>query len=226
MIVRMLACAGLWSLAASPAAAQDKLAFSIIGVEIEAPIPADYCLPTGKDKAIADLLAAADTFNVTYVMLVRCDRMGSATGPGNDYFLIKAPRNTLTAILPRTELLAALEAEFGKAEWQSGNAALEKTMGDVSDSMTQTFNAQVDVKGEFTPRGTDSDCSYLGGEMTISGSHGNYPIQGGACITTAENKLVTVYAFDDPKGTGGVIRLMRKARDLAMSLAPKAEDTP
>ena len=226
MILRMLACAGLLSFAASAAAAQDKLAFSIIGVEVDATIPTGYCLPTGKEKAAADLLAAADTFNMTHAMLIRCDRMGSATGPGNDYFLIKTPRNTLMATLPRAELLAALEAEFGKAEWQSGGAALEKAMGDVSDSMSQTFNAPVDVKGEFSPRGTDTDCGYMGGEMTIFGSHSNYPIQSGACITTAGNKLVTVYAFDDPKGTDGIIRLMRKARDLAMSFAPKAADTP
>ncbi len=226
MMKRMTACLGLLIAAPGIAAAQEKIAISIGGVELEAPMPAGYCLPTGKNKAAADLLAAADTENVTHASLFRCDQMATEAGPGNDYYLLKTPRRALVATVSRPELIAGLAREFGKAEWQEGGTKAASLTEKASGSISETFNARVEVKGSFSPRGTDADCVYMGGEATVSMPDISYPIQAGACLTSVGNKMITVYTYDDPKGSDGVVRLMRRAQALAMAFKPVAGKTP
>ena len=65
----------------------------------------------------------------TLATLIRCDQAGRAEGPGNDYMLIKSPRTALTTMISRPEFLRAINAEFGKADWQTGvasNAATDR----------------------------------------------------------------------------------------------------
>lgn len=208
------------------AAAQDRVSIVVADVKIEAPMPEGYCLPTGKDKVVTDLIAAADTENLTHASLVRCDRVGKPGGLGNDYYLIKTPRRVLLASVSRPELLAALEKEFGKAEWQAGGRASTEVSKKVNEDLTETFSSPVEVKGDFSGRGADSDCAYLGGEAIVSLGGVTYPIQAGACMTSVSNKMIIVYTYDDPKGTDGVVRLMRKAQALAMAFRPAAGDKP
>jgi hypothetical protein len=114
-----------WALVAGammvPGAAEAAdVTFTVHDVTLTATIPAGYCVPMNKDKLIADTLATGDKENITLATLIRCDKAGRAEGPGNDYMLIKTPQNALATRIPRAELLTALGAEFGKAEWQSG----------------------------------------------------------------------------------------------------------
>lgn len=226
MIKRKLVWLGLLVAAPGAAMAQDKIAISIVGVDIEAPMPTGYCLPTGKNKAAADLLAAADTENVTHTSLFRCDRMDDASGPGNDYYLLKTPRQALVASISRPELIAQLAKEFGKAEWQEGGSKVSGLTDKVSDSISDTFNTPVEVKGSFSPRGTDDNCVYMGGEATVAMAGMSYPIQTGACMTSVGDKVITVYVYDDPEGKDGIVRLMRKAQALATAFRPVANTTP
>lgn len=224
MIGRMLLGLALSIGASQGAAAQERLSINIIGVGLEAPIPEGYCVPTGAGRAVADLIAAADHENVTHATLFRCDRIGNPDGPGNDYYLIKTPRQALVLSVSRPELIAELEQEFGKAEWQAGGEQVTKIADEVSGSLSDTFHTPVVVDGSFAPRGTDADCAYLGGQATISMEKLSYPIQAGACMTSVGGKLITVYAYDDPKGADGIVRLMRKTRDLAMAFETVPQD--
>lgn len=216
---RILICLGLIAAVPGAASAQEKVRISVGGVDLEAPMPAGYCVPTGKYKTVAELVAAADTENVTLASLFPCDRMSSEQEPGSDYYLIKTPRRALLVSVSRPELIAQLKEEFGKAEWQEGGKRVAEIPGKASESITDTFNTPVEVKGSFAPRGTDADCVYMGGEVQVSMAGLSYPIQTGACMTAAANKIVTVYIYDDPE-EGGVVRLMRNARALAIAFQP------
>jgi len=194
-----------------------EVGFTINDVKLTATIPAGYCLPEGNDKLIADTLASGDADNVTLATLIRCDEAGQGDGPGNDYMLIKTPRSALPTRIARPELLTALAGEFGKAEWQSG-ATGKKATQDAAQGLSEAFNTPVAIEGDVAARGTDGDCAYLGGTLNVDGGGVSYPIILGGCITSAANKVVAVYSYDDPGKGGGVAGKMRTARNLAMTI--------
>jgi len=211
-----------WALVAGammvPGAAEAAdVTFTVHDVTLTATIPAGYCVPMNKDKLIADTLATGDKENITLATLIRCDKAGRAEGPGNDYMLIKTPQNALATRIPRAELLTALGAEFGKAEWQSGATGKAAT-ADAAKGLSDAFSTPVDIQGDIAPRGTDGDCAYLGGTLNVNGGGVSYPIILGGCITSAANKVVAVYTYDDPGKGGGVAGKMRAARNVAMSI--------
>ena len=191
--------------------------FTVHDVTLKATIPAGYCIPVNNDKLIADALATGDKDNVTLATLIRCDHAGRTEGPGNDYMLIKAPVSALSASMPRAEFLAALAGEFGKAEWQSGESKKQVT-DHAAKGLSDAFNTPVDIQGDIAPRGTDDECAYLGGTLTVNGGGVSYPIILGGCITSAANKVVGVYTYDEPGKGGGVAGKMRTARNVAMSI--------
>ncbi len=211
-----------WVLAAGAmmvpgAAMAAEVSFTVHDVTLTATIPAGYCVPVNRDKLIADTLATGDTENVTLATLIRCDKTGRDEGPGNDYMLIKAPKGALATQIGRADLLTALAAEFGKADWQSG-AASKAATAQATKGLSDTLNTPVDIGGDLAPRGTDGDCAYLGGTLQVNGGGVAYPIIVGGCITSAGNKVLAVYTYDDPGQGGGVAGKMRTARSVAMSI--------
>jgi hypothetical protein len=191
--------------------------FSVSDVQLTATVPTGYCVPAGQDKLIADTLANGDTDNLTLATFIRCDKAGRTEGPGNDYMLIKTPKGALATRMARGAFLTALGAEFGKAEWQSGASSKDAT-ANAAKGLSDAFNTPVDIKGDIAPRGTDGDCAYLGGTLNINGGGVAYPIILCGCITTAGEKVVAVYTYDDPGQGGGITGKMRTARNVAMSI--------
>ena len=191
--------------------------FTVNEVKMAVPIPAGYCLPEGSDKRTADLLAKGDVENVTLATLIRCDKAGRTEGPGNDYMLIKAPKPALGTRMTRAEFLTAMSAEFGKAEWQNGESGTKATAS-AAKGLSDAFNTSVEISGAVGPRGADSDCAYLGGMLNVDGGGVTYPIILGGCLTTAGEKVVAVFAYDNPKDGGGIEGKMRTARRVAMSI--------
>ena len=207
----------------TPALAQDRIVIDMIGVRLEAPLPAGYCLPDVATQAIDDLVAAADTLNVTHVALRPCDAMLSDEEPLKDYYLIKSPRAGLAASVSREAFLAEMAQHFGKAEWQVGGARVKEITDKTNRDIRETLSPSLAVEGDFGARGTDADCAYLGGEAIVSLGTSRYPIQGGACMTSVGNKVLTVYLYGEPT-ENGVVALMQKSRDLAMAF--KASPPP
>lgn len=202
------------------ALAAETATFTIADVTLTATLPAGYCLPKNNDKLIADTLATGDPQNLTLATFIRCDRQGNAEGPGNDYMLIKSPNAAIATRTSRPELLSALETEFGKAEWQADGDNAKRTTADAAQSLSDALNTEVDIQGSMAPRGVDKDCAYLGGTFQVNGGGVSYPIIGGGCITSAGDKVVAVYTYDDPGKGGGVTGKMRAAHDVAMSIKP------
>lgn len=193
------------------------MSFSIDDVRLTAPIPAGYCIPTGRDKTVADLVAKGDAENLTLATLIRCDQAGRAEGFGNDYMLIKTPIAAMGVRLQRAEFLQALAAEFGKADWQSGQLGAQAT-DDAAKNVSDTLKTPIEIKGEIKPRGTDEDCAYLGGSVNVTGAGVAYPIILGGCMTTAGDKVLAVYSYGDPGTGGGVAGKMRSARAVARTI--------
>lgn len=207
------------ALAASGAAhAAEPVRFSIDGVALTAPLPSGYCVPTGRDKATADVLASGDQQNITLATLIRCDMAGRDDGSGNDYMLIKTPKASTGVVVSRPDLLKMLGAEFGKAEWQGERS--DRARQDAAKGLSEAFDTPMTIEGELKPRGTDADCAYLGGQLQVTGNGADYPIILGGCITSAGNKVVMVYTYDDPGKGGGVAGKMRTARNVAVSIKP------
>lgn len=207
------------ALLSSTAAAAESVEFSVGGTMLSVPVPAGYCLPKGRDKETADILASGDKDNATLTTLIRCDQAESEKGVGNDYILIKSPRLVLGQTISRPDLLASLEAEFGKAGWQDGTIGSKATR-DASNGLSEAFQTQVNIEGDIGVRGSDGDCAYVGGTLQFSGGGISYPIILGGCITSSGGKVVMVYSYDDPGKGGGVIGKMRTARNVAMSITP------
>lgn len=215
-------CCALLTAMPGAAGAQETLVIDFVGVRIEAPIPEGYCPLTASDKAATDLIAAADAHNVTHATLSRCHGDGSQ----KDYYLIKSPRHALALSIPRAELLAEMAQHFGRAEWQAGGKTANDLIETTSRQISDTLNTPTEVNGDFGGRGTDEDCAYIGGEAIVSLGDLTYPIQGGGCMTSVGNKILTVYVYDEPKGAEGVALLMRKARDFAMAFTVTPVVTP
>lgn len=202
------------ALAASP------MNFSVGDVAIKGSIPDGYCVPTGKNKAAADLLAKGDPENETPVTLIRCDQQDQPDGMRYDYYLIKAPRMAY-APMPRADFLAMMAKELALPTYQTGSAG-KASLNDAAGNLTDTFGTKVDLSGEIKPRGTDDVCMYLGGEVNVSSAAASYPIAVGGCGTIVGGKILFVYSYDDPTKANGVATQLRRARAMADKL--KAAD--
>lgn len=221
MLKSMMMLGGAMAVAAAAptAGARESFTLEIGGKQLTAPVPEGYCIPKGKDKEAAEMFARGDTQNFTPVTLIRCDRQNHPQGFGPDYFLIKTPRETVGAVIERAEFLKLMEAEMGKAEWQSGertDALLENASKEVSSAV----GTNVAISGALRPRGVDKSCAYLGGTLNVATENQTLPVLAGACLTSVAGKLLSVNAYGEAKPPADAAGQMRRARDLAMQLKP------
>lgn len=201
---------------AGTALAASPMNFSAGDVMIRGSIPDGYCVPTGKNKVAADLLAKGDPENETPVTLIRCDQQDQPDGMRYDYYLIKAPRMAY-APMARTDFLAMMAKELALPTYQTGSAG-KTSLDDAAGNLTDTFGTKVDLSGEIKPRGTDNVCMYLGGKVNVSSAAASYPIAVGGCGTIVGGKIVFVYSYDDPAKANGVATQLRRARVMAEKL--------
>ena len=109
--IRMVAMLAVPALVAAAPSTSDRVAdFRVGGVSFMLPLPAGYCLPSGRVADVMQLLAAGDTENVTDLSLAQCD--GKMLSGASDYTIIKTPRRGLLVAIDRAELLEAVGKEF------------------------------------------------------------------------------------------------------------------
>jgi hypothetical protein len=195
---------------AAPAAAQSTGSFRLGGMQFTVPIPAGYCLPSGSNIEVAQLLAAADDRNVTHLTLYRCGQSGAAI---TDYILIKTPIEALLIRASREQLLQALGAEF---QGPLGSAAGAEALTNQAESrVSSVLGAEVNLTGVVRPLGLDSFCAYMGGTMQVTSSLGNYTGSLGMCMTAVSERMVTINWYGADGGSAGVAELLRRSRQLA-----------
>lgn len=204
--------AALPLIAASPAPDARQADFQVGGVSFSLPLPASYCLPAGKDAAVAKLMAAGDTTNTTDLTLVRCDE-GIVPG-ANDYTYVKTPVAALQITIDRPTLLAQLGAEFGKAiDTTSASSQAGKKLSEVA-------GMKIDISGSFAPRGKDDVCGYMAGVLHVATDKISYDQPIAVCITSVGGRVLSVYRTGKKNDEAGILALMREARLLALTIKP------
>jgi hypothetical protein len=197
-------------LAALPGGAQaaDPLSIRVGDVPVTGAIPDGYCLPTGADKAGADLLAKGDPDNQTLAMLIRCDQQNKPGGTKYDYYLIKSPHAQPPA-MKRAEFIAMMTEELKLPAYQTGEATRPE-IGKAGDNLSTALGTKVDLSGEIRPRGADTVCIYMGGAFEVRSAVSSYPIAAGGCGTIVAGRILFIYAYDDPaKPNSGAVLLQR-----------------
>lgn len=214
-------CAALLLVTPAIAAAGENtpVAFAIGGESFELPLPTGYCPPSGRTAAIAQLLAAGDTQNVTHAMLVPC---GQEPGSGvNDYTLVKTPSNLLIVDLDRAALLAAMGPEFDKPDFAAVMATPE-AMAKPGEDMSRAMGAKVELTSALKPVGHDSVCAYLGGTVAVKTAAGSYDQPVGGCLTAVGKRFVAIYRYGKDGSNAGILTLLRQAKVIALTIRTKA----
>lgn len=183
---RLAALAG--ALVASPLAAQEgggKIEFAIQGETFVLDVPEGYCQPTGTEALIAKRFADADSSNLTPVNIQRCGTYGQ------DYVLIKTPRNMPPVPLSKPIFLQIMDSEMRKQNvMEEGLATGQKDIDKVTDG-------KLDVNFDGVSYiGTDDQCAYLSGTAKIAvegGGEGTIAV--GSCGTLVGSRHIFVHAY-------------------------------
>jgi hypothetical protein len=194
--------------------------FRLGGMEFSVPPPAGYCAPKGVERDVLQLLAAADSDNVTHLGLVRCDK---ARGFDKDYFLIKTPRTVLNIVIPRSQLIPLMAAEFRKPEFVAMMNS-DSLQQEASKSVTETLNAKVDLKGRIVAMGEDEVCAYLGGIGNVKGAGQEYVIAWAGCTTAVADRMVSVYHYAEGSTIEQSRALLPKVRSVVEAMSARPAD--
>lgn len=192
--------------------------FRIGGVELSLPVPVGYCQPAGNRVDIAQIMAAADSLNVTHTTIFKCEDAKML-----DYVILKTPIQALLPSIDRAEFLRIATSEFSKPETLAAlsNDKIEK---EVSQGFENVLNQKVSIESQIGYRGGDDACIYLGGYASYTNIPEPYTIALGMCMTTVEKKVVSVNVYGPPKDSGDVARLMARAREIALSINASLKD--
>lgn len=209
--VRMVAILSAMALTSAAAGTSDRLAdFRVGGVSFRLPIPAGYCLPSGRMADVMQLLAAGDTENVTDLSLAQCvDKML----PGaSDYTIIKTPRRGLLVTVDRAELLTAVGKEFDK------KLDTSPMLDAAGKSVSGVAGTKISISGTFGPRGKDDVCAYMGGVLHYESRTMTYDQPMGGCITAVGGRVLYIYRTGTKNDEAGILDLMRESRAIALSI--------
>jgi hypothetical protein len=195
--------------------------FRVGGAELSMPLPDGYCMPSGKDIDVAQLMAAADKVNVTHAMVVKCGSQPQLL----DYFILKTPVEALLPVLDRQEFLKLMKTEFVKPEMQNYMSD-DKLEQEVGRSYEKVLQQKISMDAQIDFRGSDDVCVYLGGYGLVTDIPQPYSIAVGLCMTTVEGKMLSVNIYAPPADSADVAKLMTRAREIALSImaAPKKGD--
>jgi hypothetical protein len=203
----MLMIALLSLVAVATQAPASAIAIKIATTELRLTPPESHCVPIGEGAAVAQVMEAADTLNLTLATLVDC-RPGAQ--PYRSYYLVKTPRGALLSTIQRPELMAQLGPAFQAIDL----AALQKQ---VDSGLTTALgrDLKLDV-GSIKPAGQDEVCGYLAGELRMTGADGKpAAVTMAGCMTTVRGKLLTIYHYQPAGSESGLAKHLAVVRAVA-----------
>ena len=206
---QILALLGASNAAAS--ANQEQASFRINGVSFEMPVPAGYCLPSGEQVDVIQIMAAADDRNLTHLAFLRCDGQND---PYQDYVLVKTPRQAVSMSMTRDQLLLSMEGEFRNGPL-ADRRARQALIGSARESFSSTTGVAMELDGDIRPLGLDDRCAYLGGSFTVTSPDITYSLSLGGCITATEDRVFWIAWYGPRQGSAGVEDLLARSRSLA-----------
>jgi len=209
-----MAATGLTGTAAAAQGKPGWASFSVGSANFEMPIPAGYCLPTGKGSDAARLLATADKLNVTSLTLLSC------TGnPFGTYIIIKTPVPVVNSDFTREEMLKSLGSAF-EAPSIKEKIATGALLNESADGLSTAFGQKVDLSGDMRPRGKDDACAYLGGTLELKSTQIAYRASMGSCLTAVGRRFIAVHVYGPDKGPAGVAALIATSRRVMETIRP------
>lgn len=154
--------------------------------------------------AAAQLLAAADTANVTHLTINACDPQARWT----DYFIVKTPVTLLSATITNEAFQKAMEPVFAK------RVDTTKAIADTGKRTSEILQTETEIKGNIVPVGKDETCIYFGGviDVTQPTQAISYTLAVVGCMTVIGGKVVTVYRYGRGTDIEHVKVLMPSAR--------------
>jgi hypothetical protein len=195
-------------------------AFRMVGTEFLVPLPDGYCIPTGEDVDVAQLMAAGDPDNVTHLTLYPCVKEENDGGAGN-YVLIKTPRESVAGRISRPELLNAIGAEFESEDFKAMMAS-QGFLKEAGNDLGKVVGTKVDLGGAIRPLGKDDFCAYMGGVVKVGMGGQAYDQAAGGCISAVGERVLTVFWYGKDTTDAGVGSLLSKSRKLMESVQVKA----
>lgn len=206
---------GFLLVAAAPVTNPSATPYSDVKVgsaTLRIPVPKGYCFPVRDEVARFQKLAAPDNRNKTLLSLVDCQRNAAS----ERYLLVKAPLETLDVPLELGEFMKEMTAAVDDPGFDSFLQGLPEEVG-----KAKTKASGVPTKllpGNFSERGNDDVCVYMGGTMTTikGGKSQNQSV--GACLTVLGSRIVTLYSYVDSKDPGAYISILPKLKLWALQI--------
>ncbi len=203
-------------LMAKSAKAAPEISRIMIGTTaIDVPIPQGFCLArTEKERAAEQLSAAADDRNVTHLTATRCDEQSTKMGDG-EYFILKTPRDALLVTIDRKTAVA----ELAKA---AGDPAMnfQESVNQAEDGFNKVTGAGVRLSGPIGFKGSDDLCVYLGGTLELTSQTGKgYTKAMVLCMTTVDNKLISVNWYAPDTGETAFSKMRNQVRALVVAMS-------
>jgi hypothetical protein len=205
--------------ATSPPPVADTLSIEVGKTRLVAPIPAGYCIPMAEDQKMAEAAAAIDKANILLATLIRCDKRNRPEGPGPDSYEVKVPREAIGVIMEREDFLVGLRSAFPDQNL-TDDFNLEEVHKRMSNGLSESSEADISLSGRVSGRGIDKNCFYLGGTISATIDGNTVDWLAGACLTSTNGAIFSVYARDEADAIGGVAGQMLRARDFALSFVP------
>ncbi|NML07484.1 hypothetical protein [Sphingomonas sp. G-3-2-10] len=208
--------------AAIPATAAAQAAtpaeFHAGGINFTMPLPKGYCLPSaGASQSVAQLISAADSENLTLLVLFDCT---GTPGVDADYLVIKIPKPALMVEVTREQVIREVSAAVGTTEFKAATAP-DKINTDTAKSIGDVLNTEVKIDSAFAPSGHDDFCVYMQGIIVMGVAGKQVKVAAAGCVTGIGGRILTIYRYGDGNVPGRVEALVPEVRALAESIAVK-----
>lgn len=191
------------------AAAQSTADFNWRGESFSLAIPAGYCLPKGEQIAITQATAAGDSQNETVVHLERCGTFGE------DYILIKTPRNMPPLTMPKAQFIDLVSDQFTQENVQDGIDQGSEDVSNMSDGKLSISQR------DYGFVGTDDECVIMAGSMELRSREGAVEVRVGSCLTLVGTRNFAIHSYDNRPDGAGAQTLSQRSRQVAVAISLK-----
>lgn len=200
------------ALSGQPAPPAKATEVNVGAVTLRVPLPAGFCLPEGDEIGVAQMLAAADTANITLLTLTGCD----AAQTGGQYLLVKAPFSAINMDVSRAELIAELTTPEAISSMEQGASSTHAA----NERFAELGVNDVSIEASIQMRGSDDVCVYLGGLGTEIVKGKAIPKAMAACMTAIGGRMVSLYRYREGADPEGYLSLMPELRRWALQIEP------
>lgn len=199
------------ALAAQPTSSARTTEINVGAVRLRVPLPVGYCLPEGDQVAVAQLLAAVDTDNVTLLTLNDCESMRA---DGN-YLIIKTPISVLNAEISRAELIGEMTTPEAAQGMEEGASDSDR---ETNERYAELGAEDASIATDIKMRGNDDVCVYLGGIGTETVGGKVIPKAIAGCLTAVGGRMVSLYGYREGGDPEGYRKLMPQLKHWALQI--------